>query len=255
MTRNQRLIIFLGAWVLAFWGWPGSSAAQDKVLRVYGPGGPLGPMEECAQLFSTAKKVEVKVTTGPEAQWLDQARRDADLIFGGAEYMLTDFILRHPEMVDPKTRTSLYVRPAGILVRKGNPKRIRSLNDLARNGLRILEVNGAGQVGLWEDLAGPYGIIPQIQKNIALTVTNSAEAIEKWQNMPELEAWITFESWHYRLKEDTELVEMPRARKIYRGTPIAITTTSKQRDLAQQFIAFLRTDPAHTVFKKWGWNK
>jgi len=255
MVRKQWLIIFIGAWMLAFWGWSGIAAAQDQVLHVYGPGGPLGPVEECAQLFSMAKGVEVKVTAGPEAQWLDQARKDADIIFGGAEYMLTDFILRHPEMVDPKTRTSLYVRPVGILVRKGNPKGIRSLNDLTRDGIRILDVNGAGQLGLWEDLAGPYGIIPGIQKNIALSVTNSAEAIEKWQNMPELDAWITFESWHYRLKNDTELVEMPRARKIYRGTPIAITFISKQKDLAQKFIAFLKTDQAHTVFKKWGWNK
>ncbi len=254
MVRKQWLIIFIGALVLAFWGSGEIAAAQDKVLHVYGPGGPLGPMEECAQLFSKAKGVEVKVTAGPEAQWLDQARKDADLIFGGAEYMLTDFILRHPEMVDPKTRTSLYVRPVGILVRKGNPKRIRSLNDLTRDDIRILDVNGAAQVGLWEDLAGPYGIIPAIQKNIALSVTSSAEAIEKWQTMPELDAWITFESWHYRLKDDTELVEMPRARKIYRGTPIAVTTITKQRDLAQQFIAFLRTDPAHNVFKKWGWK-
>ena len=242
MVRKQWLIIFIGALVLASWGSGEIAAAQDKVLHVYGPGGPLGPMEECAQLFSKAKGVEVKVTAGPEATWLDQARKDADLIFGGAEYMLTDFILRHPEMVDPKTRTSLYVRPAGILVRKGNPKRIRSLYDLTRDGIRILDVNGAGQVGLWEDLAGPYGIIPEIQKNIALSVTSSAEAVEKWQTMPELDAWITFESWHYRLKDDTELVEMPKARKIYRGTPIAVTFNSKQKDLAQKFIGFLKSD-------------
>ncbi|MDP3183012.1 MAG: substrate-binding domain-containing protein [Desulfobaccales bacterium] len=254
MIRSKWLIIFIGVLMLAPWGLVGISLAQDKVLQVYGPGGPLGPMEECAQLFSKARGVEVKVTAGPEAKWLDQARQDADLIFGGAEYMLTDFILRHPDLVDQKTRISLYVRPAGILVRKANPKKIRSLYDLTRDGIRILDVNGAGQLGLWEDMASLYGIIPLIQKNIALSVTNSAEAIEKWKTMPELDAWITYESWHYRLEDLTDLVEIPKARKLYRGTPIAITTITKQRDLAQQFIAFLRTDPAHAVFKKWGWN-
>lgn len=93
-----------------------------------------------------------------------------------------------------------------------------------------------------------------MQKNIALSVANSAEAIEKWQTRPELDAWITYESWHYRLKEITHLVKLPQAQKLYRGTPMAITTISKQRDLAQKFIAFLKTPQAHTVFQKWGWK-
>jgi accessory colonization factor AcfC len=167
--------------------------------------------------------------------------------------MLTEFMLKHPDLVDPRTRNSLYVRPAGILVRPGNPKKIKSLKDLTKDGVRIVDVNGAGQLGLWEDLAGVHGLIPGIQKNILLSVATSAEAIDKWKTMPELDAWITYESWHYRLKEITDLVRLPRAQRLYRGTPIAITTISKQRDLAQQFIDFLKTPAVHAVFQKWGW--
>ena len=58
-------------------------------------------------------------------------------------------------MLDDKSRVELYVRPAGILVRKDNPKKIKSFDDLTRSGVRIVDVNGAGQLGLWEDLAGP----------------------------------------------------------------------------------------------------
>lgn len=227
--------------------------AQEKVLHVYGPGGPLGPMEECGRMFAEKTGVQVKVTAGPTPKWIEQAKQDADLIFGGAEYMLTDFMLKYPEMVDGKTRVSLYVRPAGILVRKGNPKKIKSLKDLTKDGVRIVDVNGAGQLGLWEDLAGAQGLIPGIQKNIALSVASSAEAIEKWKSLPELDAWITYESWHYRLKENTDLVRLPPARKLYRGTPIAIAAMTKQRDLAQQFIDFLKTPGAHAIFQKWGW--
>jgi accessory colonization factor AcfC len=211
-------------------------------------------MEECAKLFAKDKGVEVKVTAGPTPKWIDQAQKDADLIFGGAEYMLTDFMLKYPEMMDAKTRTSLYVRPAGILVRKGNPKKIRSLTDLTRDGIRLIDVNGAGQLGLWEDLAGAFDLIDGIQKNIVLSVTTSAEAIDKWKATEDLDAWITYESWHHRLKDLTDLVRLPKARTLYRGTPIAITTISKNRDLAQQFIAFLKTPQAHAVFKKWGWR-
>lgn len=228
--------------------------AQEKTLNVYGPGGPLEPMKECAEIFSKTNRIEVKVVAGPESQWIAQAKQDSDLIFGGAEYMLTQFVQNHPGLVDIKTRETLYIRAAGILVRKGNPKQIKSLRDLTKEGICLLDVNGAGQLGLWEDMAGAKGLIPGIQRNIALSVTTSAEAIEKWKAMPELDAWITFESWHYRLKDVTDLVKLPKNEKTYRGTPIAISRISKDKEKARQFINFLRTEEAHKIFQKWGWK-
>jgi accessory colonization factor AcfC len=231
-----------------------SSLALDKTLNAYGPGGPLGPMKECAEIFSNIQGVRVEVTAGPESKWIAQAKQDADVIFGGAEYMLTDFILRNPGLVDEKTRISLFIRAAGILVRKGNPKQIRSLSDLTKEGIKLIDVNGAGQLGLWEDMAGVKGLISGIQKNFVLSITTSAEAMEKWKLMPELDAWITFESWHYRLKDITDLVPLAKNERVYRGTPIAITKISRNRGGAEQFIEFLKTEEAHRIFQKWGWK-
>lgn len=254
MTKKKRGLLIIGMFFL--WGLvlPQSLLTQNKTLMIYGPGGPLGPMKECAEIFSKAYGIELKVVAGPESQWIAQAKQDGDLIFGGAEYMLTDFILRHPGLVDEKTRTHLYIRAAGILVRKGNPKRIESLSDLTKHGIRLIDVNGAGQLGLWEDMAGAKGFIPGIQQNIAISVPTSAEAIEKWKSMPELNAWITFESWHYRLKDVTDLVRLPENERIYRGTPVAITKISKSSGKATQFIEFLKTEEAHKIFQKWGWK-
>lgn len=231
-----------------------SSLAQTQVLRIYGPGGPLAPMQECAELFARRQGVQVKVIAGPESRWLEQAKADADLIFGGAEYMLTQFSQRYPGLIDEQSRTSLYVRPAAILVRPGNPKGIRTLKDLARPGVALLDVNGAGQVGLWEDLAGAQGLIPALQKNIRVSVATTAEAIDKWRALPELDAWITFESWHHRLKGETAVVRLPERQRLYRGTPIALTTHTRQPQLARKFVEFLKTPEAHATFRKWGWK-
>lgn len=254
MKRPALLLagILLLAWTV---GAPFSPArAQEQTLNVYGPGGPLSPLQECAALFSKARGVRVQVTAGPEGHWIDRAKQDADLLFGGAEYMLSQFQLKYPELVDEKTITSLYVRPAGILVRKGNPKKIESLTDLTREGMRIIDVAGAGQLGLWEDLAGAKGLIPGIRKNIVVTVGNTAQAVEKWRTVPEIDAWINFESWHRRLPDLTDLVTLPEKDKIYRGTPIAATRISKNPGLALEFITYLKTEPAHRIFQKWGWQ-
>lgn len=223
-------------------------------LRVYGPGGPLAPMKACAEQFAQKTKVPVHVVGGPEAEWIDSAQQDADLVFGGAEYMLTAFDLRHPRFLDATTRVSLFDRSAGILVRPGNPKQIRALKDLARNGMQIVDVNGAGQLGLWEDLAGRQGLIRDIQRNIRVSVDSSADAIALWKARPELDAWITYESWHYRLPDVTHLVRFPAAERLYRGTPIAITQRSAGEAEAAALIAHLRSADCHAEFRRWGWR-
>lgn len=196
----------------------------------------------------------MKVTAGPEDKWINDAKENADLVFGGAEYMLTSFSMKHKGFVDSSTRVSLYKRAAGILVRPGNPKNIRSIKDLTKPGIKLMDVNGAGQFGMWEDLAGKQNLIGSIQKNIVKSFSNTAEAIEAWKTETVYDAWIIYASWHYRLKDHTQLIKIPAAETVYRGTPIAITTLSDQKDDAKKFISFLQTPTVHAIFKKWGWD-
>lgn len=185
----------------------------------------------------------------------EKAQQDGDVVYGGAEYMLSQLALKYPALVDRATREELYVRAAGVLVRKGNPKRIRRLEDLARKGVRLLDVQGAGQLGMWEDMAGEAALIDGIQKNIAAVVTNTGEGVERWKNMPELDAWIIFESWHFRLKDETDLVRLPESQRVYRGTPVAITTFSDEKVLAREFIEYLKSAEGRQIFMKWGWSE
>nr|WP_299514714.1 hypothetical protein [Mucilaginibacter sp.] len=64
-------------------------------------------MQECAKAFTAKTGILVKVTGGPDTKWLAQAQQNADSIYGGAEYGLTQFIQNHPELVDAITRVEL----------------------------------------------------------------------------------------------------------------------------------------------------
>ena len=230
------------------------TALAAQTLHVYGPGGPVDPMRGCAALFTAETHVPVIVTAGPEREWIGAAQADADVVYGGAEYMLTQFGLDHPGFLLPGSRVELYPRAAGILVRPGNPRHIASLADLTRPGMHLLDVNGAGQEGLWEDLAGRKGLIEAYQRNIALTVRSSAEAVQAWAAQPELDAWLTFASWHQRMPETTELVRLPQAERIYRGTPIAVAQRSAYQAQANAFLRELQSAPCHAIFRSAGWQ-
>ncbi|MFX5225904.1 AcfC family putative adhesin, partial [Acinetobacter baumannii] len=94
---------------------------------------------------------------GPTAQWSEKAKLDADIIYSGSEAMMSDFENAFSEQIIKDSVEPLYLRPAAILVRKGNPKNIKGFKDLAKSGVKVLVTHGAGQVGMWEDIAGRTG--------------------------------------------------------------------------------------------------
>ena len=136
-----------------------SVARAQDTLHVYGPGGPAPAMKEAAAAFEKKSGIKVEVTAGPTPQWIEKAKSDADIIYSGSETMMTDFVFALDGRIAHSEVHPLYLRPLSILVRPGNPKKITGLNDVLAPNMKILVVNGAGQNGVWEDMAGRKGDI------------------------------------------------------------------------------------------------
>ena len=228
-----------------------------QVLHAYGPGGPAPAMKEAAKVFSDQRHVQVEVTAGPTPTWKDQALKDADLIFSGSEYMMTDFVQRDlPGILKPEAVHTLYLRPSAILVRPGNPKKIRGVRDLARPGIRVLVVQGAGQLGLWEDVVGRAGdvaLVGAFRKQIALHAANSAEARKNWVADPTLDAWLIWNIWQKASPDLADAIPTEPAMTVYRSCGAAVTTRTAEPALAAEFLAFLESAEGRAIFGKWGW--
>lgn len=243
-----------------------SSAVSGQVtlardtLHVYGPGGPLPAMKEAAAAFSRLKGVAVEVVGGPTPQWLEQAKADADIIFSGAEHMMTDFIGQLKDApagkIDVATVDPLYIRPSVILVRPGNPKRIRRFEDLLRPGLKVLAVQGAGQTGMWEDMAGRTGdisIVRALRRNIGAVAPNSGEAKKIWTDDESYDAWLIWNIWQVANPTLADVVPVAPKWRIYRDCGTALTTRGRDKALAREFLQFLRSREGARIFAKWGW--
>lgn len=156
-----------------------NNALGQNVINVYGPGGPAPAMKEAAAAFGKKAGVSGEVTAGPTPTWIEKAKQNADVIYSGSETMMTDFTVAMEGRIVAETITPLYLRPLAILVRPGNPKRIAGFKDLLIPGTKILVVNGAGQNGAWEDMAGRKGSIDTVRKfrsNVVSYAINSGEA-------------------------------------------------------------------------------
>ena len=229
--------------------WDGALWAAE--LQVHVPGGLKIPMEQCAKSFSGA---HVTVVAGAGPSWMKKAAKNADIIAIGAAHLYSRFTILYPEVVKTNDWVDLYQRPAGILVRKGNPKNITGLEGLAVPGLRLLNVACPGQVATWEDITGRKGLTEALLKNFAVTVPSGVIGLKKWKEDHGLDAWLTFASWHYTNNDVTDLVEIPDKDNVFRSTMAAVTSLCKEREAAAQFIAFLKSEKAHAIFQQWGWR-
>lgn len=237
-------------------GIPKIALAAPDTLFVYGPGGPLPAMKEAAAAFEKEHGIVVSVTGGPTDQWIERARNRAHVIFSGSEHMMTDFVRLMEGQIEESTIEPLYLRPSAILVRPGNPKRITRFEDLLKPGLRILVVQGAGQTGLWEDMAGrkgDIGTVRALRRNIAVFAPNSGVAKEAWTRQSELDAWIIWNIWHVANPGLTDLVPVSPEWVIYRDSGVALTRRGTGEAPARRFIAFLQSAQGAAIFEKWGW--
>jgi accessory colonization factor AcfC len=252
MKRTLEWVLGLGLLVMVI-----APVHAQEVIRAYGPGGPLPAMREAAEMFSKANGVTVEVTAGPTPQWLQKAKVDADIIFSGAEYMMTDFIKAMEGRIDESAVASLYLRPVAILVRPGNPKGIKGFEDLLAPGVKILVVQGAGQTGLWEDVAGRKGKIQTVRafrKNIVVFAGNSAEAKKAWVDTKDLDAWLIWNIWQIANKDLADLVPIAEDYQVYRDAGIALTQHGKTKAAARQFVEFVQSSEGAKIFAKWGWR-
>ncbi|MFI5294933.1 MAG: substrate-binding domain-containing protein [Thermodesulfovibrionales bacterium] len=236
------------------------SASAEKaaiILKVYGTGGPAPAMREAAKVFGAKKGTMVGITAGPTWIWKDLAMKDADLIFSSSEYMMTDFVRKDvPGLIDTPTIRTLYLRPSAILVRPGNPKGIKGIKDLARPGVKILVVEGAGQVGMWEDVAGRTGsvkLVDGIRRNIGLFAANSDEAMKIWDSDLSYDGWLVWTIWQKENPASADIVNTEPENTIYRSCAIGLTNRSEQKALAKEFADFLQSAEGKEIFVKWGW--
>lgn len=232
-----------------------SLSRRDMALMTAALALSLATPARAAAAFGKAEGVAVQVESGLLPAWKEQAAKDADMIFSGSEVMMSDFIEALPD-IDAATVQPLYLRPSAILVRPGNPRGIGGVRDLLTPGHRILVVNGAGQQGLLEDVAGRLGRIADVRAfraNIARVAKNSADARTSWSDDASLDAWLIWSIWQVANPALADIVAVEPELRISRDTGIALTKRGQARPETRRFAAFLASTEGERIFSRWGW--
>jgi accessory colonization factor AcfC len=232
-------------------------APKDGVVRIFGPGGPHTVFIKAAHAFQKETGKKVVVFFGPESKWTSDAQHSADIIFGSSEQSMTAFLENytfvHSKDVDP-----LYIRPAVIVVQKGNPKNIQGFSDLLKPGTRIIVTEGKGVyntsgTGVWEDVAGRRGSltdVKELRKNIVSFEKGSGASFRAFKSL-DADAWITWIHWpldHSDVVDYVQLelvttyslgnTEIDLLRHEVKKNGILLPFTAKEFELLKYFIQY-----------------
>ena len=212
--------------------------------------------EEVVHSFQKMFGIPVDVVFGGSGFVLSQMKlaKKGDLYFPGS----SDFMemAKKVGLVFPESEKIVtYLIPA-INVQKGNPKRIGSLKDLTKDGIRVAIANpemvcvGTYAVEIVEKNLSPFEK-EKFKKNLV----NYTESCEKTANAIALKAvdavlgWRVFQYWDPGRIETIYLKpqEIPRIGYI----PIAISTFTQDKISAQRFIDFLLSPEGKAIFRKY----
>lgn len=211
-------------------------------------------LEEAANSFEKKFGIPITLHLGGSGTMLSQIRLtgQGDLyIPGSPDYMAK---AREFDLVDGNVTTLAYLIPA-ILVAKGNPLQIKSLQDLARPGLRVGMADSASVcVGLYAvELMQANRLAEKIRPNLLGQVESCAKtaAMLPLGTVDAVLGWREFAAWNPQVMEAVLLKpeEIPRLAYI----PAARLRRAANPHAAEAFMAYLKSEEGQAIFRKWGY--
>lgn len=227
-----------------------------RSLLVYAGAASKPPTEEAALQFESKTGVHVDLVFGGSGTVLSQMtlNKNGDLYFPGS----SDFMekAKADGLVYGETEQKIVYLVSAINVQKGNPKQIHTLHDLLKPGLKVAIANPETVcVGLYATEIIDRNFNAEEKTAFISNLINYTESCDKTATAISLKTvdavigWSVFQYWDPDNIETIALHASEIARIGY--IPIAVSTFTQQRDLAQQFIDFLCSAEGQAIFKKY----
>lgn len=225
-------------------------APPQPSLMLYCGAGLRWPVAELAEMFSNRHDVRIECDYAGSELLLSRIKltHQGDLYLPGEVYYVEQ--AEAEGLVAEKT-TVCYFVPV-ILVQKGNPKGIQTLQDLLQAGLKV----GLGDIQACaigrncEQIFQRTGIS---EKEMADHVAfRSLTVNELGTNVAvgALDAAIVWDAVAANFADKTETVPIPAGQNVVSTVAIGVLRSSRQLDLARQFVALLTSPEGQAVFAK-----
>lgn len=232
----------------------GDSNGQER-LQVFCGAASKPAMEECAAVFEKKTGIRVDLQFGGSGSMLSKlkmSKRGDLFIPGSPDYMLK--AQREGIVNSEKVRILAYLVPS-ILVQKGNPEGLQSLEDLGRPEIRV----GIGNpeavcVGLYAvEVLEKSGLLEKVGENVVVHAESCSKtaALVAMKKVDAILGWRVFAKWNPDALEAVLIAPQQIPRLAY--VPAGVCATAKNPGGAEEFVEFLTSPEGQRIFAKWGY--
>lgn len=231
-----------------------SADASCEKLKAFVGSVSKAPMDELKELYLKETGVTIEIIYGGSGWLLSQLilGRRGDLYIPASPDFMEKAVAKGVALDETSVKLA-YINPA-ILVRTGNPKKIRGLQSLAKKGLKVVIPNprtvssGVYAVEVLEVNSLAREVKPNIvtysesyEKALNLITLKIVDAIIGWQQIP---PWAEEKIKVIPLSED----QIPRVAYI----SAAATRFVRHVDQTKHFLDILRSERVGAIFRKHG---
>ena len=221
-------------------------------LKIYSAGAVAPPLQKAVTLFEKTNGLRCDVRIGRPEDLLAEIERDkeGDIISTGAEYVLDE--AQDRGTVVAGSRISLGFRRSAIIVPKGNPKGISSLEDLCAEGVRIGIATGGCLKGVWDDVASKARLTDRIRRNIT-NHADSCGAVMALINTNKVDAIFGWNAFQKIWPDTCVAIEIPQDLQVFRSTAAARIAYCRVPELADRLLHFLVSEDSWRIYSDYGW--
>ncbi len=230
------------------------SPANRQPLFIYAGAAFRPPLEEMGRAFERRYGIPVRFNFTGSNCLLAQIilTRHGDLFLPGEEFYVRQAERRGYVL---KSEVIGYFIPV-ILVRKGNPKGIRSLQDLAKPGVKVgLGDTKACAIGeISEAILRKNKLTEAVGKNVVLRAMTAPELANALR-LGGIDACINWDAianypW---VRPAVEVIPIPAEQNVITANPLAILKTTKNRQGAELFLKFA-LDEGQNILRRHGFT-
>jgi sulfate transport system substrate-binding protein len=196
---------------------------------------------------------------------------DADIVAFSLEPDITSLVQKKivPKNWNKDKYKGMVTRSVVVfVVRDGNPKKLKTWNDLLKPGVQVVTPNPFTSGGARWNVMAAYGgalrsgktpkqavdYLGKLWKHVVAQPTSAREGLQTFL-AGRGDVFLAYENEALFAQQKGQQVQfvIPKA-TILIENPIAVTSTSKHKPQAQAFLKYLRTKPAQRIFAQNGYR-
>ncbi|WMJ79738.1 molybdate ABC transporter substrate-binding protein [Clostridium sp. MB40-C1] len=224
---------------------------ENKSLLVYCGAALRKPMDEVGKKFQEKYGVQIKYTYGACEQNLSQIQvsKKGDVYIPGSLNYYE--VIKEKKLSDYKKDVAYHV-PV-IAVPKENPKNIKHLEDLGKEGVKVILGNESTAVGkISKKVLGKNKLYDKVKKNVVVTTATANEIVVDLK-MKKGDASILWEENAFNAK-DIKAIQIPKDKSAISTIPACVLNSSQDKELSKKFVDFVVSSEEKDIFKKYGFK-